>query len=110
MGKSTWSSPARTVMVEGTLTLGSLLASWTTMPPAGGMVVQLASSDPSVSVPSTITVLAGDDHVDFPITTSAPAADTYVTISAAHDSDNAQAALLTVDALRHVIAVDLGNG
>jgi hypothetical protein len=53
--------------------------------PAGGVVVTLSSSNPSVaSVPGSATVPAGAVSVTFPIATNAVAASTSVTVSASY--------------------------
>ena len=51
-------------------------------PPANGMVVNLASSDPAVQVPASVTVLAGHYTADFTITTRPVAILTNATITA----------------------------
>lgn len=50
--------------------------------PAGGSVVALTSSLPSVTVPATVTVPAGASSVNFPVTTSATASTVTSTITA----------------------------
>ena len=51
--------------------------------PSGSATVSLSSSDPAVaSVPSTVTVAAGDTIAAFPVTTSAVTQSTATTISA----------------------------
>jgi uncharacterized protein (TIGR03790 family) len=63
---------------------------------AGGITVNLSSSDPSVaSVPSSVTVPAGMNTAVFPITTFAVASSTPVTISAVSGGP-AKTATLTV--------------
>jgi hypothetical protein len=66
--------------------------------PAGGAVVTLSSSDPSVaSVPASVTVAPGATTSPvFTITTTAVAAQTPVTISATYDGVT-KTAVLTVD-------------
>jgi len=54
--------------------------------PAGGITVQLFSGDPSVQVPSTLLIPAGQTSGTFLINTSAVATDTNVTIYAAYPS------------------------
>jgi hypothetical protein len=48
--------------------VGRGLATLSLPAPAGGMVVTLSSGDPSVTVPSSVTVPAGADTVEFPVT------------------------------------------
>lgn len=50
--------------------------------PAGGTVVNLTSNDPSLVVPSTVTVPEGSTSANFVITTSEVASDTPATVTA----------------------------
>ena len=64
---------------------------------AGGVVVALSSSDASVGVPASVAIAAGATTAAFPITTSAVAANTAVTITAACGGAS-RIAMLTVKA------------
>lgn len=64
--------------------------------PAGGVVVSLTSSDPSVSVPGTATIAAGTTSTTFTVTTNPVAAQTNVAISAVF-SGVTQTATMTVE-------------
>ncbi|MFI5088974.1 MAG: N,N-dimethylformamidase beta subunit family domain-containing protein, partial [Terriglobales bacterium] len=70
--------------VQGTVTLSGPA-------PAGGVVVTLASSDPSATVPATVTVPANSLSANFTITTAAVGAPTQPDISGSFNSGNAQA-------------------
>ncbi len=62
--------------------------------PARGAVVTLTSSNPSVvTVPATVTVAGGALFVKFPVTTSAVASSTDVTITASYSHSSKQAVL-----------------
>ncbi len=61
--------------LTGTITL-------TAPAPSGGVLVNLSSSDPSVQVPATVTVPAGQTTVTFSITTSTVTSSLSVTITA----------------------------
>ena len=51
--------------------------------PAGGTVVTLQSSDPAhAAVPASVTIPAGEQKADYPVTLTAPAADETVTFTA----------------------------
>ena len=73
----------------GTVTLGSTA-------PAGGVSVTLTSSDPSTTVPATVTVAAGATTATFTATTTPVGSITSVTISATYNS-HTQTATLTVN-------------
>lgn len=80
--------------VTGTVTLSSAI-------PNGepAITVPLSSDTPSVaSVPTTVTISAGQSSATFAIATTSITADKVVTITATHGSDPAQAAALTVRA------------
>jgi hypothetical protein len=77
-------SIAQPVIVGGFNTTGTL--STNAPAPPGGISAQLASSDPSVSVPASVLVPAGLTQVTFAVNTSPVAADTNVTIFAAYPS------------------------
>src|SRR5207253_2130196 len=62
---------------------------------AGGAQVLLSSDNGAASVPSSVTVPAGDTSATFPINTSAVAASTPVTITASYGGAT-QTATLTV--------------
>jgi hypothetical protein len=64
---------------------GSGTAFLTAAAPAGGLVVQLTTNDPTLTVPPVITVPAGASRADFPISARAVARDTQVSINAAVD-------------------------
>jgi Domain of unknown function (DUF4082)/Bacterial Ig domain len=67
--------------------------------PSGGVVVSLSSNNPAVaSVPNSgsVTVPAGATTATFPVTTSAVATSTLVTITASYGSGTPQTASLTV--------------
>ena len=63
--------------------------------PSGGAVVTLASSQPLVTVPSSVTVPAGAASAKFTASTSAVTAPTSVTVSAIHNGVT-RSAVLTV--------------
>ena len=54
--------------------------------PSGGITVSLSSSSTDAQVPSSVIVLAGNNSVTFPITTSSVVATEKVTISATYNS------------------------
>ena len=58
--------------------------------PAGGAVVTLSSNSPSVSVPASVLVAAGDASVSFPISTSAVTANTTATVTASYAGASVQ--------------------
>src|SRR5882762_5184331 len=64
--------------------------------PTGGAVVSLSSSDPSVTVPATVTIPEGTVSTTFPVTTSPVAAATTATVSAVF-SGVTQTAAITVE-------------
>ena len=71
--------------------------------PAGGIVVSLATNNSAVSVPPTVTVPAGSSVVPFPITTSAIAANTSVSIGASY-AGTLTTATLTVNVAPPIIS------
>jgi len=50
--------------------------------PSGGLALTLSSSDPSATVPASVTVPSGSRSVDFPVTSRSVAADTMAVITA----------------------------
>jgi hypothetical protein len=71
-----FSPPA--VMTGGTSVATAML----TLPaPAGGLVVAISGSGPAVSVPASVSVPAGMQAVDFPVSSAAVTADTDVAIT-----------------------------
>jgi len=76
------------MVVGGTSAQGTVTLSGPA--PAGGAVVSLASSDPSTTVPATVTVPANSLSANFTITTAAVGAVTQLNISGSY-SGNAQA-------------------
>lgn len=60
---------------RGTVTIGSPA-------PAGGIVVNLRSADPSVTVPATVTIAAGERTVTFTANTTRPASTRVVAVTA----------------------------
>jgi hypothetical protein len=54
--------------------------------PAGGLNLQLTTSDPVITVPSLITVPAGASRADFPVASRTVTRDTPVSVNAAVDS------------------------
>jgi len=72
--------------VTGTVTLNHVA-------PPGGAQVTLVSSDPSVVVPASVTVLGNNTSVNFNITTNAVTAITQATITATWMTTNKQATL-----------------
>jgi hypothetical protein len=75
---------------QGTVTL-------TNPAPFGGLQVALSSSDPSATVPASVTVAAGNNSATFNITTSAVVNSTTSTISASYNGGAAQTATLFVN-------------
>lgn len=65
--------------------------------PTGGIVVTLSSSDPSATVPATVTIPEGSARAHFQITTIAVTAVTPVTLTATDPSGTALTATLTVN-------------
>ena len=63
--------------------------------PSGGLTINLASSDPSTTVPSSVVVIAGSTSATFTTSTSPVATSTSATITATQGS-NSQKATLTV--------------
>jgi hypothetical protein len=59
--------------------------------PPGGAVVSLSSSTPAAQVPATVTVPAGVESANFPMSTSRVSADTPVTITATWKGVSVQA-------------------
>lgn len=64
--------------------------------PAGGLSVSLTSSDPSTTVPNSVTVPAGTTSVTFSASTTTVASTTSVTIKASTTTGSPQSATLTV--------------
>ena len=64
--------------------------------PTGGAVVSLSSSDPSVSVPATVTIAEGTTSASFTVTTTPVAAQTAAVVTAAF-SGVTQTATITVE-------------
>ncbi|UOA10214.1 DUF2341 domain-containing protein [Methylobacter sp. S3L5C] len=102
--------PSTTVVSEMPLTLGSLqlnpnsvlggdLSQGTVVlqrpAPIGGVIVTLSSSDPSVTIPSSVTVAANATSATFSVTTSAVSVVTPVTITGTYNGT--QNATLTVN-------------
>jgi hypothetical protein len=69
-----------TVVTGGTGSQGTITL--TGEAPAGGWTINLSSSDAAATVPSDVTVPAGDTSANFAITTTPVAADVVVTITA----------------------------
>ena len=78
-----------TIVVGGASTQGTV--SLNAPAPIGGAVVSLASSNPSTTVPTTVTVPAGSFSTTFAITTTAVSAVTQLNISGSYNG-SAQAA------------------
>jgi hypothetical protein len=78
-------------MIGGGVARG--LATLSLPAPAGGMVVTLSSGDPLVTVPSSVTVPAGAETVEFPVTGQATAVDRQVVITAAAERGSASTTL-----------------
>ncbi len=70
----------------GTVTL-------TSAAPAGGVVVDLSTSNSAVTVPVNVTVIAGASSANFSVTTSAVSASTTATFAANYNGANKTAAL-----------------
>ena len=64
--------------------------------PSGGTTVTLASSSPSATVPSSVTVADGATTATFTVTTSSVASNTSATITASGADGNSQTAALTI--------------
>ena len=77
----------------GTPATGSVVL--TATPPAGGITVALSSSDPAVSVPTSVTVPAGATSATFAISTSTVPSITTVTITGSYQGQ--KTATLTVN-------------
>ncbi len=79
----------------GFLSIGTVTL--TAAAPAGGLVVNLSSSNTSLAtVPFTVTLLAGDTSASFNVTTKAVKRKTVVTIFASHDELTKSAKLTIV--------------
>lgn len=63
--------------------------------PVGGITVALSSSSAAIPVPASVTVPAGASKVDFPMPTSAVAADSAVTVTGAY-AGTSRAATVTL--------------
>ena len=79
-------------VTAGTSTAGTIYLN--KQAPAGGIVVNLATNNGAVSVPSTVTVPMGSYIVSFPISTSAVASTTSVSIGANYAGTLATATLI----------------
>jgi len=77
------------IVVGGTSAQGTVTLSEPA--PAGGVVVNLASSDPSTTVPTTVTVPANAFTATFTITTTAVGAVAQLNISGSYSGSAAQA-------------------
>jgi len=66
--------------------------------PSGGLTVPLSSSDPSASVPASVTVPAGNFSANFTVTTATVTTATRVTLSANINGTSQTAALVVVNA------------
>ncbi len=71
------------IVVGGTSTQGTVSLSGPA--PLGGVVVNLSSSDPSATVPPSVTVLTGSTTANFTISTSAVGTATHPNISGSHN-------------------------
>lgn len=88
--------------VTGTVTL-------TSAAPAGGAMVSLSSDNPSVAtVPSPLTIAAGQTSGIFTIATSVPASDAFALITASYQSGAASASL-TVLAPKPDLIISTGS-
>jgi hypothetical protein len=63
--------------------------------PTGGLVINLTSSNPAVTVPASVTIPAGTNNILFTATTTAVAADTAATVTATLGTDT-KSGVLTV--------------
>lgn len=61
--------------------------------PAGGAAIALSSSDPSATVPASVTIPAGSTSASFTITTNPGSSTTNVTISASYNGVSLNASL-----------------
>ena len=81
--------------------------------PAGGLTIYLSSSSPSVTVPATITVQAGQTSASFTATTNAVNAATTATISASTTAtftpSTTQTATLTLGAAGFNFTITVGS-
>ena len=73
--------------------------------PLGGLLITLASGDPSVTVPATVTVAAGNTSATFTINTTTVATATPVNISASYYNTGTQSATLTVNPVQNVLFI-----
>jgi YVTN family beta-propeller protein len=62
--------------------------------PPEGATISLTSDNPSVTVPASVTVAAGSQTADFPVTTSAVTATEAVTVSATYKSTSKTAEII----------------
>jgi len=67
----------------------------TSIAPVGGLVVSISSSQPSATVPTTVTIPAGKTSADFEVETTTVSSKTTVTISATFGSAS-KTAVLTI--------------
>jgi hypothetical protein len=74
-------------MVGGGVSTGT--ATVTLPAPSGGLVLTLSSSDPSATVPASVTVPAGSRSVDFPVTSRSVTVDTNAVITASTPNGSA---------------------
>lgn len=73
--------------------------------PAGGVVVNLSSASPAIaSVPASVTVAAGSTQKTFTVTTTKPANDTSVTITATSHGGSKSADVYIVSVLKTTLA------
>jgi subtilase family serine protease len=75
--------------VTGTVTLNGKA-------PTGGLVISLVSASTALTVPSSVTIPAGDDHVDFNGTTTVVSRDTSAKITATLGSARGVFVVVTV--------------
>ena len=69
------------------------VATLTSAAPAGGIIVDLSTGDPAVTVPATVTVNAGASSANFTITTSPVATASTATITAIYNGVSKSASL-----------------
>lgn len=95
---------APTSIRSGDVAQGLVEIGWAA--PAGGVVVPLASSDPAVTVPASVTVVQGATSAAFAVSAGTVAAATPVTITAAFPVVS-RTASVTVNPLPRVASVSL---
>ncbi|AIE86824.1 Peptidase S53 propeptide [Fimbriimonas ginsengisoli Gsoil 348] len=88
--------------VTGTVTLSAAAAT-------GGDVVNLSSSDPSVTVPASITIAAGATSGTFAITTSGVSTSKSVTLTASQSNSSATTTLTVTPAVPTALSVSPGS-